>query len=61
MPKIPIHLLDAHKERRKLIKELRSIGPFIRGSVVELRRSCGKKRIAGAARVKVCTRQIIFP
>ena len=43
MPKIPMHLLDVYKERRKLTKELHSIGPFIRGSVVELRHSCGKK------------------
>jgi len=43
MPKIPMHLLDVYKERRKLTKELHSVGPFIRGSVVELRHSCGKK------------------
>jgi len=43
MPKIPIHLLDVYKERRELTKELHSIGAFIRGSVVELRHSCGKK------------------
>ena len=43
MPKIPTRLLDIYKERRKLIKELHSVGPFIKGSVVELRHSCGKK------------------
>jgi len=38
-----MHLLDVYKERRKLTKELHGTGPFIRGSVVELRHSCGKK------------------
>ncbi len=34
MPKIPIHLLDVYKERRKSTKELHSIDAFIRGSAL---------------------------
>jgi len=43
MPEIPMHLLDAYKDRRKLTKELHSIGPFIRDSVAKLKYSCRKK------------------
>ena len=43
MPKIPKHLSYLYRERRELVRQLHGIGPLIRGSVVELRRSCGKE------------------
>lgn len=46
MLKIPIYFLDVYKEKRRLAKELHGIGPFIKGSMVELGHSYGKKHPA---------------